>query len=126
MELDRERAWGRSVTGMVLVVLGGIFLLMNFGMWHYGSVREWWPAIFFVIAFGQLLAPTPRRVGSAVFMTALGLWFFGCMHEWHGMTYVNSWPVLLVAGGLDMVLSGVLAHLTRRDERIGGGGSDHV
>ncbi len=121
MDLDRERAWGRGMTGVMLIALGVAFLLMNFGYWHFGSVRQWWPAVFFVIALGHFAYPTPRRIGSAVFFIVLGFWFFACINDWYGMTYVNSWPLVLVGSGLSMVVSGVLTHLMRRDERVGGG-----
>jgi hypothetical protein len=126
MDTERDRSWGRGVTGGVLIALGVAFLLMNFGLWHYGSVNRLWPLVFFVIALGQLASPTPRRVGSAAFFVVLGFWFFGCLNNWYGMSYMNSWPLLLVGSGLDMLLSGALTRFANRDRRADGGDSDHA
>jgi len=121
MDMDRERSWGRWVTGAVLIALGVIFLLMNLGYWHYGSIGRLWPVVFFVLALSHLANPTPRRIGSALFFVVLGCWFFACMNDWHGMSYVNSWPVVLVASGLSMLISGIWEHAMRRSSRDDGG-----
>ena len=46
--------------GVVLIVLGALFLAMNFGLFHWDWMRQWWPLILIGIGL-WLLTRSDRR-----------------------------------------------------------------
>jgi hypothetical protein len=101
---ERYRQSKRLVWGIFLIVLGSLFLLDRYGLVTIPHVGEMWPAVFFAIAAIRVLE---RRFGSAVELLALGAWFFICEFEWHGLTYRNSWPLLLIGLGVGIVIKAI-------------------
>ncbi|MBI3663962.1 MAG: hypothetical protein HY234_13050 [Acidobacteria bacterium] len=102
---ERDTAWRQLLPGVILILLGGIFLAdkffyINFS-WYF---RTWWPLL--LIAFGVLqLANRPRRpVGAIVLITVgvifqvdrLGLFPWWSMHQ--------MWPLILIAIGLGLMI----------------------
>jgi Na+/melibiose symporter-like transporter len=103
---------GRSnnvVWGIFLVVLGGLLILERFGHVHIpaGSL---WPLILFVIGISKLLQ---RRLGSAVMFFLIGSVFLCCTLGLYGMTYEKSWPLLMVAAGVGMVIRSLTGESSR-------------
>jgi len=92
-------------SGVMLVVLGGLFLADQLGALHIGQVfHTWWPAILVIAGilnlvekptspFGPLILLT---VGSALLLANLGVLRFGSV--W------RLWPLVLIAAGLNIVV----------------------
>ena len=98
---SRHRAVSSFVWGLALIAFGTVLMMRQFGTMDIPPLHVWWPLIFVVlgvIRIGEL------RIGSGIFMIALGAWFYACQTEWHGLTYGNSWPVVIVAAGLKIVI----------------------
>ena len=97
------------IWGIFLVVLGGLLMLERFGHVHVptGSL---WPLILFVVGISKL---TEHRFGSAVMFFLLGSVFFMVTLGLYGMTYENSWPLLMVAAGVGMVLRSLTGESSR-------------
>ena len=100
----------RAIWGMFLIALGVLFLLERMGIPGLANPGSWWPLILVVVGLTSLVG---GRVGSALTMMLLGGWFFAVTNGWHGLTYVNSWPLVLVAVGVGMVVKA----LTGEDRR---------
>jgi hypothetical protein len=100
------------VWGIFLIALGGLFLLERFGTWGFAGIGAWWPLILIVIGIIQLLE---RRVGSALTMILLGSWFLTVTSGWMGLTYGNSWSLVLVAVGAGIVVKALTGEERRRD-----------
>jgi len=104
----REHGWnGAPVGALVLIVIGVLVLLGNFGFHLAG---HWWAALILVPAVGLLVAairfyraegPSPRVIGPAIggfVLLALALsLFFG----FHGAGIF--WPVILIAVGAALI-----------------------
>ncbi len=43
----------RTIGGLVLLALGALFLLVDFGFWDFWNV-QWWTALFIVWGIGAL------------------------------------------------------------------------
>ena len=99
------------VWGLFLIALGGVFLLGRLGLVEVRWVGELWPAVFFAIAANHFM---DRRPGSGVMFTLMGVWFFACTFGWLGLTYRNSWGLLLVAVGLGIVIRAISGEEPRR------------
>jgi hypothetical protein len=91
-------------SGVMLVILGGLFLADQLGALHVGQVfHTWWPAILVLAGllnliekpaapFGPLILLT---VGTALLLANLGVVKFGSV--W------RLWPLVLIAVGLNIL-----------------------
>jgi len=112
MKRDLEQHWRRQlVWGLVLIFVGIVFLLDRFDMldldvdlgiahiWHY------WPVLVAVFGVSKMIPPTTPRL----FLNGLGevffaaWWYVSFEHVW-GLTFVDTWPALLIMWGIRIVL----------------------
>src|SRR5262245_37774879 len=92
-------------TGVGLMLLGVLFLLANLRLVDFHFTWDAWP--LFIVIFGVIrLIDSPNR-GSGLWLIAIGLWLF--VNEWEiwGLTYHDSWPLLVGPVGLSMVWKAV-------------------
>ena len=113
-ELVEEQKTRRNIKsviwGLSLIALGSLFLVDRLGLVELPAIWQLWPLIFVVFAAIRLI---DRRYGRAVCNLMLGAWFLACTFEWYGLTYYNSWPLLVVVAGTGMVIGA----LTGEDEK---------
>ena len=91
----------KVIWGVFLIALGVWFLFEHLVPWGLAGLGEWWPLILVVIGITHLVE---RRVGSALTMILLGVWFLAVTSGWWGLTWRNSWPLVLVAVGMGIVV----------------------
>jgi len=105
---DREPRGGQVLIGLALMLLGVAFLFDQMDWWNVHLSRHFWP--FFLLFFGvaRMLAG-PRRtrrgrvVRSGMWMIYIGMWGLISEYRVFGLDYDTSWPLLIVAAGLNMV-----------------------
>lgn len=107
------RSTKKVVWGIFLIALGGLFLMERFGTWSFAGVAEWWPLILVVVGITHLIE---RRVGSALTMILLGAWFLAVTSGWLGLTYGNSWSLVLVVVGAGIVVKAFTGEERRRED----------
>lgn len=107
---EEKSGWKGAVWGVFLIVLGFGFLAERYGWIEIPAVARLWPVVFIVIATTHLI---DKRWGSAVTFLLLGAVFLASANEWWGLEYRNSWPLLMVAGGVGIVVKA----LTREDSK---------
>jgi predicted membrane protein len=97
---------GRVFWGLVLILLGVLFLLDQMGRADFGDiVSRWWPLILVAIGVWQLVSSNFQELAGGLFMIALGAVFqlakLGVLGRnlWH---YV--WPALIIGLGLWVLL----------------------
>ncbi|MCL4523669.1 MAG: DUF5668 domain-containing protein [Acidobacteria bacterium] len=102
---ERNDAWRNLLPGVVLIVLGGLFLAEKFSYLNFSwYFRTWWPLL--LIAFGalQLVSRPHRPVGALVLITIgvifqvdrLDLFYWWNMHQ--------MWPLILIVIGLGLMI----------------------
>jgi hypothetical protein len=96
------------VIGLAIMLLGVSFLFERMDMWHVHLSRHFWPLfpLFFGIARlldGPRVTRRGRQVRGGMWMIYIGIW--GLMTEFHvfGLDYDTSWPLLIIAAGINMV-----------------------
>jgi predicted membrane protein len=98
--LPASRVTGRMIAGGVLIALGVLFTLDNFGIVEAGDVFRYWP--LFLVGFGLLKVAQARyseqRVGGAVLMAAGVLLLLRTLHVIN-LHMRQVWPIALVIGG---------------------------
>lgn len=108
---NAKRADG-LVGGLILITLGAVFFLSQQGFWEFDGLRHWWPLIVVAIGVGKLLGGDERR-GGGLWLIFVGSWLLANTNHWFGLTWRNSWPVMII--GVGVMLTGK-ALLERRGE----------
>lgn len=104
----------RLLWGVALVVLGSVFLLDRLAWLDFtpylGSPTHWWHLLPLLLAMGGAIsvvsARSVRHVLKGLVKIALGIWIFACLELLWGLSFHNSWPVLLIAFGALMLIRG--------------------
>lgn len=120
-----SRAQRRTLWGIVLMVVGSALLAHKYG-WY--SLSDWidpqtdwghfWPLVF--VLSGVIYLVTARRrgqVGHGLFMIALGAWMVACFEHYAGLSFANSWPVMLIAFGVQILFFGGVRRHRRNGSR---------
>ena len=112
--------------GLALVILGTVFLMdrLNYlDLTQYlGPQARWWHFLPLLLALGGLIrlvtAQSVRQVAKGFIRIVIGLWLFACLEHMAGLTFENSWPVLLVAIGVQMLVRGWYGRGTKSCEEV--------
>lgn len=104
------------VTGAILVVIGGLFVLDRLGVIEAGDLFDYWPMVLIGMGVTHLLAP--RDSGDwawGAVMLAAGAFFQARRLDWIDVRFGEIWPVFLIFAGLGLILESALRR--RRDGR---------
>jgi len=104
----RHRGRGGLATGLVLMLVGVLFLLDNLRLVHFRFFSDAWPLILVVFGVVRMI-DAPER-SSGLWLVAIGLWLLINENEIWGLTYHDSWPLLIVVAGLSMVWKALRGH----------------
>jgi hypothetical protein len=94
---------GTLVSGIILIGLGGLFLLSELEVMRFGHVvRRYWPMIIVLVGLPKLFSR--ETVWSGLWLIAVGVWLQISHLGLFGLSYGTSWPLLLIALGGGMIL----------------------
>jgi len=103
-EAFASRNASRLFVGLVILALGGLALLNNFGVVQIANIWRLWPLILVAVGLAKLLQPRGAHgrfpgalfliVGLWILMENLGVWPYSLR---------QLWPVLIVALGIFLV-----------------------
>lgn len=99
--------------GIILVVIGGAFLLHKFDIINiFNLPMSWWEiaAIFMGImaCVAIVRAKNASQLASGIFNIALALWLYVTFEKLWGFNLNNSWPILLIGFGAGHVIAAFL------------------
>jgi hypothetical protein len=106
----------RLLWGASLVAVGTLFLLDRLTvldlMQYLSPQTHGWHFLPLLIALGGVISvvsaqSVPQFLNGLEDM-ALGVWVFACFSNLWGLTFANSWPIVLIVFGLQMLLRGWL------------------
>lgn len=99
---------GQVLIGLAIILVGLGFLMHRLDVWHVHLSAKFWPLILLGIGAARFLdGPVetarggPRRNG--LFLIYIGLWGLVSEFELFGLGYETSWPLLIIAVGLNTV-----------------------
>ncbi|MDZ7268626.1 MAG: cell wall-active antibiotics response protein [candidate division KSB1 bacterium] len=102
----RFRLTPQLVLGLVLILLGLVFVLDNLGLIYRGDYLRYWPAL--VILFGLIkLAQSDGaagRVGGVILIALGGLLLLRSLDLVYFNFWDFFWPVLFIAAGISMMM----------------------
>jgi predicted membrane protein len=109
---------GRIFWGLILVVIGVLFLLDRLGGFDFGYlISTYWPVIIMILGLSILIGNGFRRPGAGLFFIGLGGFFLLRQLDLLGdNAWDYIWPALIILVGLSLLL--------RPAFRRPGGGAD--
>lgn len=123
MDLDAKQRHKRvtaAVFGVILVGLGGIFILQNLGAIDAGDIGSWWPVI--LIGFGIASVIAPRDAGDSgggAVLTALGTFFLLRKLDVIDWRFRDVWPAFLLLAGVALILRSLAERRSNRSVSTG-------
>jgi hypothetical protein len=103
--LRRQVLWG-----LLLVGLGVAFLLDQMDIvditdfWHYA------PLLLVVAGINQTIGyPSAAEFSKGLWNVFIGLWLFAVLEGLFGLTWTNSWPLLIIISGITMAIRPIAA-----------------
>src|SRR5215471_11521962 len=105
MMRDHRSIRGRLIWGIVLLVAGGFALAVNLGYRIPRDMWDYWPAILIGLGAIQMAVPGSSRDRLGGFwLLVVGGYCWISNFELFGLNWGTSWPILIVAVGIRMVL----------------------
>ncbi|MFC0252431.1 LiaI-LiaF-like domain-containing protein [Massilia consociata] len=111
MHTEEAYRWRKQVIwGLLLIVVGTVFLLDRLGHIDASETWHYWPLLLVVVGINQTIGyPSPREFGNGLWTVFIGLWLFACLENVFGLTFFNSWPLFILAWGVNMVVQPLVA-----------------
>lgn len=94
--------------GISLIAAGLIFLADRLDWIALGPVWSYWPMIFVIMGLIDCAcARTLKQFTDGLFCMILGAWIYVCIEQLWGWTFSKTWPVMLIAAGVSMIVDGL-------------------
>ncbi|OGD13883.1 MAG: hypothetical protein A2V76_04800 [Candidatus Aminicenantes bacterium RBG_16_63_14] len=100
--MTERKNQNRIFWGLLLIVLGVIFLLDRMGRLDFGDlVGHYWPVIFILIGISILLSNNFKNVGSGIFFILFGAFFLLIrLRVFDQAVWRYLWPLAIIGVGL--------------------------
>jgi hypothetical protein len=99
--------------GLILILLGGLFLAREFDLMQSLHIGRLWPVVFFAIAASHLASTDGRlMLARATWFTFLGTIFL--LHSFDVVSLRQSWPLFIVAAGVSLLMEQLARQLGGR------------
>ncbi|MFN8430978.1 MAG: DUF5668 domain-containing protein [Spirosomataceae bacterium] len=102
--MRKHRNTSSVIWSVILIALGGVFLMDNFNMIDFHLPEHWlsWKLIFVFIAVNHL---AKGKIFGGIFwgLVAYVLYFPAFLNQLSVNSIVDLWPLLLIGIGLDMI-----------------------
>lgn len=107
---ESEQSWRKQLSwGIILTGAGVVFLLDRSGELDLGSIWRYWPLMLAVAGISNLVPPsTAKLVQEGCWQIFFAGWFYCSFERVWGLSFGNSWPLVLIMWGLMVVLNPVL------------------
>ena len=124
MTSERPAQHGRIMFGVLIMAAGVLMLVERLNLADVHLSSRMWPLFPLGLGLLRVVDPPIRRNGtrcsrrSGMWLVLIGAW--GLLNEFHvrGLDYGNSWPLIVIFGGIMIVWRSLEAPPGRpRDER---------
>ena len=99
--MTENKNQGRIFWGLLLIVIGALFLFAQMDWWDFGQVvSRFWPVIFILLGLSMLVSNNFKNVGGGVFFILFGTFFLLVKWDILHAVWRYIWPVAIIAVGL--------------------------
>jgi len=100
---------GRVASGLIVLTLGALMLIERHNAWRFDAMQFFPGMVLVLIGVVRLLWGDNqcRRGGASrggFWLVFVGVWLIGSQSHLFGMTFRNSWPLLIVGWGVLIVV----------------------
>lgn len=99
---DRRRA---LLWGIFLIAIGGLLMMDRFGVFES---EPWWryaPLILVLFGINRIISSKKaKHLADGFWQIFLGFWLFASLVHLWGLSFHNSWPFLLIAWGVSIIV----------------------
>lgn len=103
MEQDNHIDRQKLIWGAILVTVGTVLTLGNFDLVDLRQIWRFWPLILIAVGIGKLF--DPKELSSGFTSIGFGCWFLIGNFRLFGLTYRESWPIILIFAGVGIVIT---------------------
>ena len=101
---DRKRV----LLGLVFILIGLTFMSYRLDVWEIRLSRHFWPFVPLALGLVKLIDPpinkhNRRSRRGGMWLIYIGAWGLISEYEQFGLDYGNSWPLLIIGAGLNIV-----------------------
>ncbi|UTY60162.1 LiaI-LiaF-like domain-containing protein [Massilia sp. erpn] len=101
------------VWGLLIIGAGVLFWLEDGDIKKVTQFWHYWPLVIAAFGFSQLVPPTTVRLFfDGVCEILFAFWIFACFEHLWGMSFANSWPFMVIMGGVSLALQPILGKYT--------------
>jgi hypothetical protein len=118
---DSSYEWRKQLMwGLLLIMFGVILFLDQMDLIEMRSLWHYSPLVLVVMGINKMIGyPTAKHFTSGLCMVTTGLWIFAVFEGMFGMTFRNSWPFVIIASGVCMILEPVIKKRFAPNEELG-------
>lgn len=99
-----------AIWGVLLIGVGALALLDNFGYVSIDDLWQYWPLLLVLIGLGQIIDfSSAKQVTDGLMLVTVGCWLYASLEHLWGLTFGNSWPIILIACGVNIILKPILS-----------------
>ncbi|HKA35463.1 MAG TPA: DUF5668 domain-containing protein [Thermoanaerobaculia bacterium] len=110
--LSEGRRASRLVGGLLLLLLGTLFVLQNLGYVRAGRLGDYWPLLLVWVGLARMLTHR-RHFASGLVIFLLGVFFQLERLDVIWIPMRLFWPFLLIAIGLGLILDSLMGRRSR-------------
>jgi hypothetical protein len=104
MEHTNRRPFAQIGVGVFLLLAGVALMLGKFDFFYTESPWHFWPVIILAAGIGKLIdAEFSWEYRKAIWTLFIGGWLLVSELHLFGLSYHNSWPILLIGVGIGMM-----------------------
>jgi hypothetical protein len=105
---ERARTNARVLLGLTIVLIGVAILVEKNAHWRLHFDIRWWPFLLMFFGLARMIVPgehkgRARSRRGGFWLLAVGVWAWISEAEFFGFDYSTSWPLLLIALGINIV-----------------------
>jgi len=91
--------------GLLIVAAGVAFLMNREDMLEVSMLWTYWPVILLIFGLNNMILPADgKQFMDGLGQVAFAAWFYAANERLWGLTFFNSWPILVVVAGVCLVL----------------------
>ena len=111
---------GSLFTGIVMILMGVVFMLEQFDVVGFGEIMSlYWPMIIVFLGASKLF--DRRTIWSGLWLMMIGAWMQAARLHVMGMTFGSSWPILMIIFGAGVIARAIFEMKRPGEEKNHGG-----